>query len=168
MKRKLFIALILLAPLSLNAEQATTRIDKVLSIYNDVWRQLDMNYVDTLNYESLVEAGIAEMLRKIDPYTVYFPKEKDTELKMMTTGKYGGIGSIIQQREQETSKGKKEKYIILANPYEGKPAQRAGVLAGDKLLSVDGVSTKGKAISEVSNMLRGVRSEEHTSELQSR
>lgn len=156
MKLKLFIALILLAPLSLNAEQATTRIDKVLSIYNDVWRQLDMNYVDTLNYESLVEAGIAEMLRKIDPYTVYFPKEKDTELKMMTTGKYGGIGSIIQQREQETSKGKKEKYIILANPYEGKPAQRAGALAGDKLLSVDGVSTKGKAISEVSNMLRGV------------
>lgn len=147
MRKTLTYILLLLLPLSVHAEQSTTRIEKTLSIYNDVWRQLDMNYVDTLNYEQLMETAIGAMLQKIDPYTVYFPKEKDTELKMMTTGKYGGIGSIIQQRD---------KIILIANPYEGKPAQRAGVLAGDKLISVDGVSTKGKAVSEVSNLLRGV------------
>ena len=87
------------------------------------------------------------MLYKIDPYTVYYPQKKDRELRMMTTGKYGGIGSIIQQRDDK---------ILIANPYEGKPAQRAGILAGDRILSVDGISTDGQNVSEVSNNLRGV------------
>ena len=123
------------------------RADECISIFNDVLRQVDVNYVDTLNYEDLVETAINAMLYKIDPYTVYYPQKKDRELRMMTTGKYGGIGSIIQQRDDK---------ILIANPYEGKPAQRAGILAGDRILSVDGISTDGQNVSEVSNNLRGV------------
>ena len=125
---------------------ATTRADECIAIFNDVLRQVDVNYVDTLNYEDLTETAINAMLRKIDPYTVYYPKKKDKDLRMLTTGKYGGIGSIIQQRDGKT-------YAV--NPYEGKPAQRAGVLAGDRIVSVDGKTTKGLTVSEVSNLLRG-------------
>jgi len=149
---------------SLNAQerQATSRADESITIFNDVMRQVDVNYVDTLNYEDLTETAINAMLRKIDPYTVYYSKKKDRELRMLTTGKYGGIGSIIQQRpikaksEKRKAKVNKDSLATYAvNPYEGKPAQRAGVQAGDRILSVDGKSTKGLTVSEVSNNLRG-------------
>jgi len=151
MKRPIVISLLslFLLPLCLVAQErkATVRANECIDIFNDVLRQVDANYVDTLNYEALTEEAINAMLRKIDPYTVYYPKKNDRELRMMTTGKYGGIGSIIQQRDGKT-------YAV--NPYEGKPAQRAGVQAGDRILSVDGKTTKGLSVSEVSNNLRGV------------
>lgn len=155
-KYLLIIIATTLFSLSLSAESNTTRIDKSLSIFTDVLRQLDINYCDTLNYEDIIETAINQMLRKVDPYTVYYPKKKDEDLRMLTTGKYGGIGAIIQLREIENAKSKKEKQIIIANPYEGKPAQRNDVLSGDIILSVDGVSAKDKEVSEVSNLLRGV------------
>ena len=139
-----------------------TRADECITVFNDVLRQVDVNYVDTLNYEDLTETAINAMLRKIDPYTVYYPKKNERELRMMTTGKYGGIGSIIQQRPRPEERGKKTKvdkdslWTYAVNPYEGKPAQKAGVQAGDRILSVDGKSTKGQSVSEVSNNLRGV------------
>ena len=150
MKRLIVISFLslFLIPYSTFAQErgATTRADECIAIFNDVLRQVDVNYVDTLNYEDLTETAINAMLRKIDPYTVYYPKKKDKDLRMLTTGKYGGIGSIIQQRDGKT-------YAV--NPYEGKPAQRAGVLAGDRIVSVDGKTTKGLTVSEVSNLLRG-------------
>lgn len=127
--------------------QSTVRADESITIFNDVLRQVDVNYVDTLNYEDLIETAINAMLRKIDPYTVYYPAKADRDLRMLTTGKYGGVGSIIQQRDDK---------IYMVNPYEGKPAQRAGIQAGDRILSVDGISTEGQTVSEVSNNLRGV------------
>ncbi len=155
--KKYMIVVLLAVGMPLMAQrQKTGRIDRSLTIYNDVMRQLDINYVDTLNYDDLTETAINAMLRKIDPYTVYYPKKKDDDLRMITTGKYGGIGSIIQQREGKNKRGEKEQQIIIANPYEGKPAQRNGVQAGDRILSVDGISTKGQTVSEVSNNLRGV------------
>ena len=132
---------------SAQERQATSRADECISIFNDVLRQVDVNYVDTLNYEALTEEAINAMLRKIDPYTVYYSKKQDQELRMMTTGKYGGIGSIIQKRDSAA---------CIVNPYEGKPAQKAGLLAGDRILSVDGLSTKDLTVSEVSNNLRGL------------
>ena len=142
----LFALCFLFSPLSAQERQSTTRANECIDIFTDVIRQVDVNYVDTLNYETLTEEAINAMLRKIDPYTVYYPKKKDNELRMLTTGKYGGIGSIIQQRDKKT-------YAV--NPYEGKPAQRAGVEAGDCILSIDGKTTNGLSVSEVSNILRG-------------
>ncbi len=165
MKKNLLIVLLctILSPIGgvgggLFAEDRTFTIDKNLSIYYDVMRQIDMNYVDTLNYKDLTETAINAMLKKIDPYTVYYPKSKDDELKMMTTGKYGGIGAIIQQRPNKGTrldKSDKDRITIIANPYEGKPAQKNGVLAGDRIISINGWETKGQELSEVSNHLRG-------------
>ena len=159
----LFLILCVSLQLSAQDRQATTRADECITIFNDVMRQVDVNYVDTLNYEDLTETAINAMLRKIDPYTVYYSKKQDRELRMLTTGKYGGIGSIIQQRPKPDSKVKSRKakvskdslWTYAVNPYEGKPAQKAGVQAGDRILSVDGKSTKGLTVSEVSNNLRG-------------
>ena len=165
MNRLIVISLlsILLVPYSLLAQerQATSRADECITIFNDVMRQVDVNYVDTLNYEALTETAINAMLRKIDPYTVYYPKKNERELRMLTTGKYGGIGSIIQQRpikgKNERTKAKNDSIgTFIVNPYEGKPAHRAGLMAGDRILTVDGQKTKGLSVSEVSNNLRGV------------
>ena len=162
-KTLVILSLILCVSLHAQEKQATTRVSESLDIFNDVMRQVDVNYVDTLNYEMLTETAIQSMLRKIDPYTVYYSKKQDKDLRMLTQGKYGGIGSIIQQRPRPDMKGTKLKgkaakdslWTYAVNPYEGKPAQRAGVMAGDRIVSIDGKSTAGLTVSEVSNNLRG-------------
>ncbi len=151
-----------------DAKQPTSRVDESLSIYNDVLRQLDINYADTLNYEKLTETSINQMLRQLDPYTVYIPEDKTNDLRFMTTGKYGGIGAIIMQRNdtsQLKAKGS-QLSVYISNPYEGKPAQKADVRAGDKILEVDGKSALGKTTAEVSQMLRGTPGSEITIRLQ--
>ncbi len=155
-----------LTPL-MSAKQPTSRVDKSLSIYNDVLRQLDINYADTLNYENLTETSINQMLRKLDPYTVYIPESQTNDLRFMTTGKYGGIGAVIMQRTRGGDKNKEETFdVYISNPYEGKPAQQADVRAGDKILGVDGKNTLGKTTSEVSQMLRGTPGSTITLKLQ--
>ncbi len=148
------------------AKQPTSRVDQSLSIYNDVMRQLDINYADTLNYEKLTETSINQMLRQLDPYTVYIPEDKTNDLRFMTTGKYGGIGAVIMQQTDTTKAGKKITNVYISNPYEGKPAQKADVRAGDKILEVDGKSAEGKTTSEVSQMLRGTPGSAITIKLQ--
>lgn len=168
MNRQIVISLLSLflipySILSAQERKKTTRVNESIDIFTDVLRQVDVNYVDTLNYEDLTETAINAMLHKIDPYTIYYSKQKDRDLRMLTTGKYGGIGSIIQQRprpEVKTGnrKAKVDKdslWTYAVNPYEGKPAQRAGVQAGDRIVSVDGKNTSGLSVSEVSNNLRG-------------
>ena len=145
MKKLLLIPLLLLT-INLLAETQTTRIDKNLTIYTDVMRQLDINYVDTLNYDDLIETSINYMLHKIDPYTVYIPKSEDDELRRMTQGKYGGVGSIIMYRDSN---------VYVNELYEGMPAQEAGFLPGDRFVRVDGMDCEGKNTKEVSDKLRG-------------
>ena len=145
MKRIIFIPLLFLA-INLLAESKTTRIDKNLTIYTDVMRQLDMSYVDTLNYDELIKTSINAMLRQVDPYTIYMPKSEDDNLRMMTTGKYGGIGAIIMQRDSN---------VFVSDPYEYMPAAEAGLRAGDRFVSVDGMDCHGKTTKEVSDRLRG-------------
>lgn len=147
MKRPIIILSMLVCAMGICAqEQATAKINKSLAIYTDVMRQLDVNYVDTLDYDNLTQASIAELLRRIDPYTVYIPKEQDENLKMMTTGKYGGIGAIIMQHDSA---------VWISEPYEGMPAAENDVLAGDKILEVDGFKCDGKTTKDVSDHLRG-------------
>jgi len=151
MKNSIFLSLLLGSSLVLTTSlyaQApkTVDINRSLNIYNDVMRQLDMNYVDTLDYEDLLETGIRAMLSHVDPYTVYIPKKEDEQLKMMTTGKYGGIGAIIMQRDS---------VVVVSEPYAGMPAQMNDVLAGDTILEVDGMKCYGKTTKEVSDKLRG-------------
>jgi carboxyl-terminal processing protease len=145
MKRILPI-LVLFIGLSATAQEQTTRIDKSMTILTDVMRQLDMNYFDTLNYERMTEEGIRMMLRQVDPYTIYIPKERDTDLRIMTTGQYGGIGAMIMMRDS---------MVYIAEPYEGMPAQINDIRAGDRLVKVDGFRCDGQSTKDVSNRLRG-------------
>lgn len=121
-------------------------INKNLSIFNNILRELNIYYVDTLNYEKLVGTGINSMLSSLDPYTIYMPEEMNDDIKMMTSGEYAGIGALIMQ---------KDGHVVISEPYEDMPAQKNDLRAGDIILEVDGVSTKGKTNAQVSEMLKG-------------
>lgn len=123
-------------------------ISKNLEIFNDIYKQLDMFYVDTLSADTVIEWGIDAMLRQVDPFTVYYPEEGMDELKEMTTGKYAGIGAVIRFY-------KKEDRVMVIEPQEDSPAIEAGVKGGDLILSIDGKDMKGKSTQEVSENLRG-------------
>lgn len=127
-------------------DQRTFRISKNLTIFNSVFRELDLFYVDTLNYDKMVKSTIDNMLEKLDPYTVYLPEEETDDLTFMTTGEYAGIGAVIM---------KKDKDICVSEPYEGMPAQRNGIRAGDIIIQVDGKSVEGLSVSDVSTLLKG-------------
>ncbi|GAB1416032.1 S41 family peptidase [Paludibacter sp.] len=105
-----------------------------------------MYYVDTLNYEKLIKTAINSMLESLDPYTVYIPESETDDITMMTSGEYGGIGAIITK----TSDG-----ICISEPYEGMPAQKHGLKAGDVILEIDGTKTDKLTVSEVSAKLKG-------------
>ncbi len=129
-----------------NQDTKTFRISKNLSIFNSVFRELDAFYVDTLNYDKMNTIAINEMLSRLDPYTVYIPEKETDNLKFMTTGEYAGIGALITKNGKE---------IYVSEPYEGMPAQRNDVRAGDVILEVDGKSVTGLSVSEVSAKLKG-------------
>lgn len=128
------------------AEQRTFRISKNLTIFNSVLRELDLFYVDTLNYDKMVRTTIDNMLEKLDPYTVYLPEEETDDLTFMTTGEYAGIGAMIM---------KSGNVICVSEPYEGMPAQRNDIRAGDILIEVDGKKVDGMSVNEVSALLKG-------------
>ena len=123
-------------------------ISKNLEIFNDIYKQLDMFYVDSLSADTVIEWGIDAMLRQVDPFTVYYPEEGMDELKEMTTGKYAGIGAVIRFY-------KKEDRVMVIEPQEDSPAIEAGVKGGDLILSIDGKDMTGKSTQEVSENLRG-------------
>ena len=140
-----------LAPLAANAQKDEDHnfdIAKNLEVFHDIVTELDRFYVDTINPSKTIEAGIQAMLRGIDPYTEYYPEKDVNDLKMITTGKYAGIGAIIRQYTNRD-------YVYIDEPYENMPAARAGLKAGDEILSINGESMKGKASSYVSDHLRG-------------
>ena len=124
------------------------QISKNFEIFHSVFRELDMLYVDTIDVTKVINQGIDAMLSSIDPYTVFYPEDNQNDLKMLTTGKYAGIGAIIRQY-----KGKD--YVVIEELYEDMPAYKWGLKVGDMLMGIDGKNLKGLAVSAVSEKLRG-------------
>src|ERR1035437_6372697 len=122
------------------------KISKNLTIFNSVLRELDMFYVDSLSYDKMMKSTIDNMLEKLDPYTVYLLEEETEDLTFMTTGEYAGIGALIM---------KKDKQIVVSEPYEGMSAQRNGIRAGDIIIQVDGENVEDLDVSDVSALLKG-------------
>jgi len=144
------IALLVITGLSsgflLTQETRDFRIAKNLDIFFTLFRELNTFYVDEIDPDKIVKSGIDDMLKTLDPYTVYYPESEVGEFTFMTTGKYGGIGSMVRGNGQ---------YVIVSEVYKGFPADKAGIKAGDLLKKVDGVSLKGLTTDQVSEKLKG-------------
>ncbi len=124
------------------------KVSKNIEVFNDIYRYLDMIYVDTLDADEVVGNGIKGMLRSLDPYTEYYPETEVNKLKKMLTGKYVGIGAIIRYNLQLQR-------VVVDEPYEGSPAAEAGLQKGDIILSIDDSVMTDKNTSYVSSHLRG-------------
>jgi carboxyl-terminal processing protease len=151
MKRKIsiWIAIAALAITSIGSfgfVESYFEISKNLDIFSTVYREINVNYVEETNPGKLVKTGIDAMLGSLDPYTNYIPESDIEDYRFMTTHEYGGVGALI---------GTRDDHIMITEPYEGFPADKAGLKAGDIILSVDGISAEGKNSSQLSDMLRG-------------
>lgn len=151
--KKLFILVVMVCIgfAATNAQKSKNHnleVAKNLEIFNDIYRMLDVMYVDTLDPNEVIGTGINAMLKSLDPYTEYYPEDKSKDLKMLLTGKYAGIGSIIRYHQRL-------KRVVIDEPYEGMPAAEVGLKKGDIILSIDDSLMTDKNVSEVSNCLRG-------------
>ena len=123
-------------------------VAKNMDVFTSIYKNLDMMYVDTLDADEVIGNGINAMLRSLDPYTEYYPEAEVKELKNMLTGEHAGIGSVVRYNYQLG-------YTVINEPYEGMPAQEAGLKKGDIILSINDSTMKGKEVSYVSDRLRG-------------
>ena len=139
-------ALALTTIVSVGFTDSYFEIAKNLDIFTTLYKELNTFYVDETDPGKLMKKGIDEMLKSLDPYTTYIPESEIEDFRFMTTGQYGGIGAIITKREE---------YVYVSEPYEGYPAHKAGLMAGDKILEINGKSAKGKTTEEVSKVLKG-------------
>ena len=117
-----------------------------MEIAVNMMRELSLRYVDPVDPDKLMEGAAAGMVRSLDPYTEFMPEEQMSNFELLTTGKYGGIGALIR---------KKGDYVIIAQPYEGSPADRAGLKIGDRIVEIDGEDARGFTTDEVSARLKG-------------
>ena len=121
---------------------------KNMDIFNSIYKNLDLMYVDTLDAQEVVGNGIKAMLGSLDPYTTYYPEEKVNELKNMLTGKYAGVGAVVRYNFQLQR-------VCISEPYENMPAAEVGLKKGDIILSIDDEDMTNKAVAYVSDHLRG-------------
>lgn len=119
---------------------------KNLDIFASMFREVNLYYVDSIDTGKLMKKGIDEMLNSLDPYTKYIPESEINDYRFITTGLYGGIGAVIRQKGE---------YAVISEPYEGYPAHKNGLLAGDIILKIDGLSAMGKKTDEISQKLKG-------------
>lgn len=149
MRKSIFIAIAALLTLPVGASETASleEVSKNLNIFNSLFKELYINYVDTIPVEKIMTAGINGMLRKLDPYTTYIPEDKDKDFKLMTMGEYGGIGALI---------GVKGDSIFINQIYSGRPAQKSGLKAGDIILSIDGKDMIKKKPVDASAALKGM------------
>jgi carboxyl-terminal processing protease len=154
MKRAILLVALLTSSLFCSAAENKSKeknskefeTSKNLDIFNSLYKELDMFYVDSIRPEKTIEAGIDAMLNGLDPYTTYIPESEMDNLKFMTTGEYAGVGAVISERD-----GK----VFITEIYEGMPAYKSGLKAGDVFLEIDGNSMEGKTTSQTSELLRG-------------
>ncbi|MDE6823951.1 MAG: S41 family peptidase [Duncaniella sp.] len=148
--KKLTLFAALLVSISLLASAATrskkSEISRYLDIFNALYKELQTFYVDSIDAEKSINTAIEAMLNDIDPYTEYFSASDQDKFRAMTTGEYGGIGSVIQQNE---------KGVIVVEPYKDSPANRAGLRPGDIFLQIDGDTVVGWTSDQVSSKLKG-------------
>ena len=121
---------------------------KNMDIFNSIYKNLDLMYVDTLDAQEVVGNGIKAMLGSLDPYTTYYPEEKVNELKNMLTGKYAGVGAVVRYNFQLQR-------VCISEPYENMPAAEVGLKKGDIILSIDNEDMTNKDVAYVSDHLRG-------------
>ena len=151
MKKKLKILLLacvltITSVVSVGFTDSYFEIAKHLDIFTTLYKELNAFYVDETDPGKLMKKGIDEMLKSLDPYTTYIPESEIEDFRFMTTGQYGGIGAIITKRDD---------YVYVSEPYQGYPAQKAGLMAGDRILEINGISAKAKTTGEVSKVLKG-------------
>ena len=146
--KKIFFTLILsvFAFGTIGVTESYFEIAKNLEIFNSIYKELNSFYVDDINPGKLIKSATDQMLKTLDPYTTYIPESEIEDFRFMTTGQYGGIGAIISKRGD---------YVFINEPYEGFPAQKAGLIAGDKILEINKKSAKEKTTEEVSKILKG-------------
>ncbi len=131
---------------SFTASDEYFEISRNIDIFTTLFRELNIYYVDKTDPEDLVRKGIDSMLENLDPYTQFIPESEIDDYRFMTTGQYGGVGALIGQRGDS---------VIITDPYEGFPAQKAGIMAGDIIKEINGQKAIGKRSDEVSKMLKG-------------
>ena len=152
MKRTLlYIALCVVTAVTAHAQEARNHnleVAKNLDIFNALYKNLDMMYVDTLDANKVIGTGIKAMLHSLDPYTEYYPEEQQKDLKTMLTGKYAGIGALVRYHQ-------KLKRVVIDEPYEGMPSAEVGLKKGDVILQIDDTVMTDKNVSYVSSHLRG-------------
>ncbi|MEY2799319.1 MAG: hypothetical protein RI934_307 [Bacteroidota bacterium] len=145
-KKILVISVSITAIFSLAFVDNYFEISKNLDIMTTAYRELNMYYVDDVDASKLMRTGIEAMVESLDPYTNYISESEIEDYRFMTTGQYGGVGSSIFTRNN---------YAVIKEVYEGFAAQKAGLIAGDIILEIDGKSIKGKNTGEVSKFLKG-------------
>lgn len=142
----LIAALVLVIGVAFRSTDNYFEISKNLDLYASVVREINTYYVDDIDVGKLNKKAIDEMLKTLDPYTNYISEAEAEDFRFQLTGQYGGIGAQIAQKGD---------YVVITNPYENYPAQKAGLLAGDIITEIEGKSTKGKSTSDISKMLKG-------------
>lgn len=140
------LCILTLGIVSFTAKDEYFEISRNIDIFTTLFRELNIYYVDKTDPEELVRKGIDSMLEGLDPYTQFIPESEIDDYRFMTTGQYGGVGALIGQRGDS---------VIITDPYEGFPAQKSGILAGDIIKEVNGVKVAGKRSDEVSKLLKG-------------
>lgn len=151
MKQIIAFLFALLAAVPVGAQTDNERhfdASKNMEIFTDIYKYLDLMYVDSLDANEVIGNGITAMLKSLDPYTVYYPESDVKNLKTMLTGKYAGVGSLIRYNQQLQR-------VVIDEPYEGMPAAEAGLRKGDIILSIDDTTMTDKDVSFVSSHLRG-------------
>ena len=151
--KRYIVPVLMLMTVSLTAQAQKTsdhnfEVAKHLDIFNHVYKNLELLYVDTLNPKETIGAGINAMLRRLDPYTEYYAQDETKDLRMMLTGKYAGIGALIRKHQ-------KLDRVVIDEPYANMPAAEAGLKKGDVILSIDDSMMTDKQVGYVSDHLRG-------------